>query len=162
MSDVRSVIIRKKHMFSWNECSRMCLLTVLTKNCHHHATHVCQSDGVLQKEQGHCDHCNSFSYISHSIGEGSDQLEQGEGENVLQPVKSSINKKQESNVTVDLTWNLRSIKLKKIIFFSMTVWYVKLNLTSSQTGKNMKAAMTPSLWSSLRWCIPVSFKAFFE
>ena len=35
-------------------------------------------------------------------------------------------------------------------------------LTRSQTGRNMMAAMRPSLCSRRRWCMPVSFRAFLE
>ena len=85
----------------------------LTKYCHHHPCHICQCDWVFKKEEGDCNDSNPLGDIGHSIGQGGHKLEQSEGKQVLKPVETAISCQQQEHLSVQLTWNLECIHLKK-------------------------------------------------
>ena len=80
------------------------------------------SDWVLEKQEGDRNHSNPFGHIGHCVREGGDQLEEGEGEDVLEPVEAAVDDEKEANFSVELLELLSKISLKILGFHTLTLY----------------------------------------
>ena len=85
-----------------------------TEYGHHHAAHVGGGDGVLEQQQGDGDHGDALGHVGHGVGEGGDQLQQGEGKQVLEPVQAPVHRQQHAHLAAQLARDLGGVNLQRV------------------------------------------------
>lgn len=87
----------------WEQLLLLCLLVCIVfclvvqedpeDGCHH-AQDVGAGDGVAQHDQGHRDHHDSLGGVGHRVAEGTDQVKDTEGNDILGKITESTDYKQ--------------------------------------------------------------------